>query len=129
MPSIDDAAALALALPGVTETVSRRNRAWAVGPAVFAWERPFSKADLRRFGAEEPPSVPILAVAVVDLDDKQAILAQGDPGIFTIEHFDGYAALLIEMSAVAPDRLREAIEDAWMAKAPRNLVDAFLAGR
>ena len=56
--------------------------------------RPFSKADVKRFGDEPVPDGPIFAVATVDLDDKQAVLEEGARGVFTIPHFDGYAAVL-----------------------------------
>jgi len=64
-------------------------------------ERPFSKADMRRFGAESPPEGPILAVSVADLADKEAVLASGEAAFFTIAHFDGYAAVLIQLKLVA----------------------------
>ena len=48
MASLDDAAQMAADLPEVTEGERRGNRTWSVGGKTFAWERPFSKADLRR---------------------------------------------------------------------------------
>ena len=64
--SYDDVARLALALPGTREGVSRGWRVWSVGDRMFVWERPFTQADLRRFGDDPVPAGPILAAAVDD---------------------------------------------------------------
>lgn len=118
-------ARLAGALPEVTEGVRRGGRSWSVRGSAFAWERPFTGADLRRFAEEEPPreppSGPLLGVAVDDLGEKEAVLAAGEPGVFTIPHFDGHAALLVQLDVVPEDVLRARLEDAWAAKAPRGL--------
>jgi hypothetical protein len=123
MATIDDVASLALALPGVTEGERYGNRTWSVAGKAFAWERPFSKADIKRFGAATPPEGPILAVAVDDLVEKEAVLAQAHKGLFTIPHFDGYAAVLIELRVVGKRALRDAVVDAWASCAPEALLE------
>jgi hypothetical protein len=125
MLTFDDAASMAMELPSVTEGERYGNRTWFVTNKAFAWERPFTKADIKRFGTDLPPSGPILAVAVGDLDEKKAMLAQGTNGVFTIAHFEGYAAVLIQLNVATKRALREAIVDAWLATAPRILADEY----
>ncbi len=129
MATIDDVARLTSELPEVTESERYGNRTWLVHGKAFAWDRPFSKADIRRFGDEEPPAGPILAVRLADLHEKEAVLAEGNRGFFTIPHFDGYAAVLIQLRLVGKRALREAIVDAWLASAPRKVADEYVAKR
>jgi hypothetical protein len=124
--TIDDVAVLALALPGVTEDERRGNRTWYVARKAFAWERPFSKADLKRFGEQAPPDGPILAVRVEDLGEKEAVLAAHPGAFFTIAHFDGYSAVLIQLRKVSGPELRDAMTDGWLACAPAALAEEYL---
>jgi hypothetical protein len=126
MVSIDEAAAMAMALPGVTEGARYGGRTWFVDGKGFAWERPFSKADIKRFGAETPPDGPILAVRVDDLGEKEAVLTAQPKAFFTIPHFDNYAAVLIQLEKVTKRALREALEDGWLACVPPAQADAYL---
>ncbi len=123
--TIDDVAAMALELPEVAENERHGNRTWVVSGKAFAWERPFSKADLRRFGDETPPPGPILAVSVEDLIEKEAMLAANPGAFFTIPHFNGYAAVLIQLSEVSDKALREALADGWLAVAPPSLAAKY----
>ena len=126
MATLEDAATIAQSLPDVTEDDRHGNRSWSVAGKGFAWERSFSKADIKRFGTDAPPDGPILAVRVEDLTEKEAVLGAGHRGFFTIPHFDNYTAYLIELDAVAPADLREALVDGWLAVAPPPLAEGFL---
>jgi hypothetical protein len=121
-----DAARMALALPEVVEGTTYGNRAWFVDGTSFAWIRPLRKADIKRFGDEIPPKEPILAVRVEDLDEKEAVLAAGSDALFTILHFDGYPAVLVELRKVKKTELRELILDGWLASAPDRLTEPYL---
>lgn len=117
---------MALELPQVTAGERHGNRTWSVVDKVFAWARPFSKADIRRFGDATPPAGPIVAVRVADLGEKEAVLAEETNGFFTIPHFDGYPAVLIQLKLVGKRALRDAIVDGWLACAPPKLGDEYL---
>jgi hypothetical protein len=121
--TLDDVSRIALGLPDVAEDDARERLSWAVAGKTFAWERPYSKADIKRFGDETPPRQPILAVRVEDLVEKEAVLAAGTKGIFTIPHFDGYAAVLVELRKVGMRALKDALADGWFACAPRDLTE------
>ncbi len=125
--TVETVSRIIAALPEVTEGERHGNLTWFVRRKAFAWDRPFRQADLRRFGDEPPPAGPILAVRVADLAEKEAVLAAGGSAFFTIPHFDGYAAVLIQLDEVADEALREAVTDAWLACAPATLAREYLA--
>ena len=124
--TIEDVAELALSLPESAEVERYRRRSWAVCGRVFAWERPFSKADIKRFGNAVPPSEPIIAIATADLSEKEAILAAHPDSFFTIPHFDGYAAVLVQLVKVTSTELHEALVDGWLACAPAQVARRYL---
>jgi hypothetical protein len=127
--TIADVQRLAAALPEVVEADRRGSLTWSVGGKVFAWERPFSKADRKRFGSDPVPAEPILAVRVSDLAEKDAVLAARPDSFFTIPHFDGFAAVLVQLDRAPEHEIREALEDAWLAQAPQRLAEAYVSGR
>ncbi len=71
----------------------------------------------------------LLVIRTASADDKQA-LVDGDGPFFTIDHFRGYNAVLVQRSRlgeITRDELAEVITDAWLATAPKKLVKDFLA--
>ncbi len=129
MATLDDVRALALALPETSEGVRWGEISWAVGKNAFVWERPLNKADRRRLGEDPVPEGPLVAVYVADLDAKDFLVTEEPDVFFTIEHFQGFRAVLIRLDRIDVDRLEEAVTDAWLVRAPKRVAAAYLADR
>ncbi|MFL5791278.1 MAG: hypothetical protein ACJ76A_07200 [Actinomycetota bacterium] len=127
--SLDDVERFALALPDVTEGERHGYRTWSVNGKGFAWERPYTKADLKRFGDTTPPRQPVVAIRTDDMVEKQAVLQAGIPGVFDMEHFEGYPAVLIELRVIGKRPLKELLVDGWLACAPPALAESYLGTR
>ena len=126
MATWEDVERLALALPGAEEHVSRGLRQWRVAKRHFVWERPLRKADLEALG-DAAPDGPVLGARVEHLGAKEALL-QADPAVFfTTPHFDGYPAVLVRLERIGVDALEEVVVEAWLDRAPKRLVKAYLA--
>ncbi len=125
--SLEEFARFVAELPEVSEGERHGHRTWSVRGKGFAWERPFSKADIRRFGDETPPDGPIVAITVEDLGEKEAVLAANPKGFFTIPHFDGYAAVLVQLRRAPKKAIRETVVDAWLTAAPAELAQSYLS--
>ena len=102
---------------------------WRVGKKMLAWERPLRPADreaLAQSGVQAPEGE-ILAVRVSDEGVKFALIAD-EPGIyFTTPHFDGYPAVLLKLAEISVRGLEELVTEAWLTRAPKKLVQEFLA--
>jgi len=116
---------IALGLPATTEVVSRGLRQCRVKDKLFVWERPLRRSDLQALG-EDAPDGPIVGLRVEHLGAKHALLADDPEAVFTTPHFDGYPAVLVRLERIAADDLEELIVDAWLARAPKRLADAYV---
>lgn len=126
MAGWEDVRRIALALPQTSERVSREKRQWRVKDKLFVWERPLRAKEVAELG-EAAPDGPILGARVEHLGAKEALIAD-DPGVyFTTSHFKGYAAILVRLDRISVAELDEAITEAWLARAPKRLVDAYRA--
>ncbi len=130
MASWDDVAAISLALPETTEELMHGWRAWKVRKKLFVWERPLRAKEIEHLGAAAPPDdAPILGVRVPDEEAKLA-LVESEPEIyFTTPHFDRSASVLILLERITRPDLEEAIVEAWLTRAPKRLVAAYLEDR
>jgi hypothetical protein len=63
-----------------------------------------------------------LAVPVLDLEDKEALLRSDPEVFFTTPHYDGHAYVLVRLDRVGRDQLAELVEDAWRLRAPKSLL-------
>ena len=125
MANWDDVRRIALGLPETTERLSRDLRQWRVRDKLFVWERPLRRADLEALG-DSAPDGPILGARVEHEVAKEALLADDQGVFFTTPHFDGYAAILVRLDEIDLDGLNEVIVEAWLARAPKRLVGAYL---
>jgi hypothetical protein len=70
----------------------------------------------------------LLVIRTANAGDKQA-LVDGPGPFFTIDHFSGYNAVLVQqarLGEITRAELAEVITEAWLATAPKSLVKTFL---
>jgi hypothetical protein len=124
----DDVRRIALGLPQTSERLSREKRQWRVKDKLFAWERPLRPKEVEELGGRAPEG-PVLGARVEHLGAKQALL-EDDPSVYlTTSHFEGYAAVLVRLDRISQEELEEVIVEAWLARAPKRLLQAYLAER
>jgi hypothetical protein len=125
MATWDDVRRLALAMPEATEVVSRGLNQWRVKDKLFVWERPLRRSDLAALG-DAAPDGPILGARVEHVMAKEAMIADDPDVFFTTPHFEGYPAVLVRLERIALDDLDEVVVEAWLSRAPKRLVKAYL---
>ena len=72
----------------------------------------------------------LLVITVPSESEKRALVDDERLPFFTIDHFNGYNAVLVQQSRlgeVSREELAEIITDAWLAKAPKSLVKTHLS--
>ncbi|WP_428507905.1 MmcQ/YjbR family DNA-binding protein [Pseudonocardia sp.] len=106
----DDVLAIVADLPEVEEST------WFHTPALKVRGKGFARLRTEAEG---------LLVVMCDLDEKEALLASGDPAFTTTPHYDGYGAILVDLDRVDRGHLTELLTEAWRRKAPVRLRKAF----
>jgi hypothetical protein len=74
----------------------------------------------------------LLVILVPDALEKTSLVEDVRLPFFTIPHFNGYNAVLVQQSRLGElsrDELEEIITEAWACKAPKTLVREFRAQR
>jgi hypothetical protein len=115
VPDWDTVREIADALPGAEESTTYGKPAFKVGGKLFTWISP----DRHAGGA--------LAVCV-DPDEKELLL-ESDDAYFQTPHYDRHPIVLIRLEHISREQLEERIEDAWVLRAPKRLVDTYVAER
>ena len=78
------------------------------------------------------PYTDLLVISVADEDTKLALVQDESLPFFTIDHFTGYNAVLVQQSRLGEierERLAEIVTEAWAAKAPAKLVAEYFGSR
>jgi hypothetical protein len=122
--SWDDVRTVASTLPETTESAVHGTASWRVKDKSLAWERPLRRSDLEALGPDAPDG-PILAVRVPDVGVKEALVADDPDVYFTTPHFNGYPAILVRLDRIEVAELRELLVEAWLARAPKRLAQAY----
>jgi hypothetical protein len=69
------------------------------------------------------PNYEVLMVRVADLGDKEAYLKSDPDKFFTTDHYNGYPSVLVRLDQVDETELEQLIREAWMTRAPAELLD------
>ena len=107
--------AIATSFPEAGESTSYGMPAFKVKGKLFAWLSPDASAD----GA--------LAVSA-DADELVLLVETAPDRYFQTPHYHGHPILLVRLDRIGREELEERIEDAWVLRAPKPLVEAFVAG-
>jgi hypothetical protein len=112
----DDVRRLALALPHVVE-IDSDGFDFRVAGKGFVWSYPE-----RTPGKRRTIRIDIAVLFVGDEAEKQALLL-GEPDVFfTTSGYDGFPLVMLRLTEVTVDRLRELVTDAWRMRAPDELL-------
>jgi hypothetical protein len=106
MPTWRDAIALARALPHVEVST------WYGTPGLKVAGRGFARLRTEAEGG---------LVLMCSLEEKERLLESGEPAYYTTPHYDGYGSIIVDLSKIDRDALRELIVQAWRLKAAPKL--------
>jgi hypothetical protein len=102
MPTWRDVIAIARALPRVEVST------WYGTPGLKVAGKGFARLRTEAEGG---------LVLMCSLDEKERLLESGEPAYYTTPHYDGYGAIIVDLSTIDRDALRELIVESWRIKA------------
>lgn len=114
MADWDTARAIAASFAGAEESTSYGQPAFKVRGRLFAWVSPDRAAD----GA---------LATYVDEAEKELLIDSQPELYFATHHYDGHPIVLTRLELADSHALRDRIEDSWLLRAPKTLVDAYVA--
>jgi hypothetical protein len=100
-------------LPGAEESTTYGKPAFKVKGKLFAWVSPDDAAE----GA--------LAVRA-DPGELELFVETTPDRYFQTPHYYGHSILLVRMERITEKELAERIEDSWLLRAPKRLVDGYV---
>jgi len=113
MADINDVRRIALALPDVVVD----GQTFRVNGHLVAWPW-MQRIDPKKARVANPD---VLVVRVASELDKQALMDLDPAAFFTEPHYDGYAAVLINLARIGEPMLSKLLADSWaLAKAKRK---------
>ena len=114
MADWDTVREIARKLPGAEESTTYGKPAFKVKGKLFAWVSPDDAAEEALALRVDPGELPLLLETAPDR-------------YFQTPHYHGHPILLVRMDQIERQELGERIEDSWLLRAPKRLVDAFVA--
>jgi len=99
--TVDDLRNIALGLPDVEATTTRGSLAFKLRGKLFAW-MPVKKS-------VEPGTLAIR----IDFDRRADLIAEAPEVYYLIDHYRDYPAVLIRLSRIDADALRDLLRGAW----------------
>lgn len=106
----DDVRSAALALPATTEKPSYGQPGFRVRDRLFA--RIHEAGD-------------VLIVWCADVGEKSGLIQAEPEKFFSTPHYDSGPAVLVRLTAIDRDELRELLTESWRLRAPARLVREF----
>ena len=102
MPTWRDAIAIAQRLPRVEVST------WYGTPGLKVAGKGFARLRTEAEGG---------LVLMCSLEEKERLLESGEPAYYTTPHYDGFGAIIVNLSKIEPGALRELIVQSWRIKA------------
>src|SRR6266436_2939755 len=107
--SFDSVREIAQTLPGAKESTSYGTPAFKVKGKLFARQHQDGES----------------LVVGVDFEEREEMMSAAPDKFYITDHYLNYPWMLVQMSKVRPDELRDLLIGSWRRAAPKHLVSAL----